>query len=90
MVETRIYVEGGGDQARLKTKCRAGFRLFFDIFNSLKNATCNTQSKGKYGKASHSFDILSLIDPVKVCNASSHANIFITLLKDKLDVRECA
>lgn len=205
MVETRIYVEGGGDQARLKTKCRAGFRLFFekilsqnkmpkiiacgsrkeaydrfctaikeyentfcilfvdsegpikdnikrwnylkerkedcwnkpdnadennvhfmvqcmeswfiadkeclanffgqgfisnalpnnpniekisksDIFNSLKNATRNTKSKGKYGKGSHSFDILSLIDPIKVCNASTHANIFVTLLKDKLDV----
>ncbi len=30
MVEIKIYVEGGGDQARLKTKCRAGFRLFFE------------------------------------------------------------
>ncbi len=30
MVDIRIYVEGGGDQKRVKSKCRAGFRMFFE------------------------------------------------------------
>ncbi|MDM8526222.1 DUF4276 family protein [Desulfococcaceae bacterium HSG8] len=30
MVKIRIYVEGGGDQHALKSKCRAGFRMFFE------------------------------------------------------------
>lgn len=30
MVDVKIYVEGGGAQANLKTKCRKGFRLFFE------------------------------------------------------------
>lgn len=30
MVSVRIYVEGGGDQRELKTKCRKAFSAFFD------------------------------------------------------------
>lgn len=203
MVKIRIYVEGGGDQASLKTKCRKGFRLFFekilpdgkmpkiiacgsrrdtynrfctalmddentfcillvdsegpvsenslkwvylktrfedgwdkpqsageenvhlmvqcmeswfladknclqtyynqgfvsnslpknpniealskhDVYDGLKKATRNTRVKGKYGKGSHSFDILSKIDPVKVRNASRHANLLIETITEKV------
>ena len=51
-----------------------------DILNGLKRATRNTKSKGKYGKGKHSFDILSKIDPVKVCKAK-HAKILIDTIK---------
>ncbi|MBF0234664.1 MAG: DUF4276 family protein [Desulfamplus sp.] len=55
-----------------------------DVYEGLKKATRNTKSKGKYGKGSHSFDILSKIDPVKVCNASSHAKKLIETIKEKV------
>jgi len=203
VVNIKIYVEGGGDQARLKSKCRAGFRIFFekvlpqgkmpkivacgsrkdtydrfctalkeykdtfcillvdsegpvtdsidrwtylkkrnedgwdkpdsadeknlhlmvqcmeswfmadkkcltefygqgfilnalpnnpsiekipknDIFKALKNATRNTKSKSKYGKGSHSFEILARIDPEKVSNSSHHAEVLITTIKNKI------
>ncbi len=201
MVEIKIYVEGGGDQAGLKSKCRAGFRMFFekilprgrsqriiacgsrhevfdrfctaitqysntfcillvdnetqvsnntkrwlqlkesdrwnkprcadeenvhlmvqcmeswfiadkecladffgqgfnshaipknpnieavskaDIFNGLRNASRSTKTKGKYGKGSHSFDILSKIDPVKVRKACEHADMLFTTLEKKV------
>lgn len=54
-----------------------------DIFKGLEDASRNTKSKGKYGKGSHSFDILSKIDPVRVCDASAHAKVLIETLKRK-------
>lgn len=30
MVEAKVYVEGGGDRKDLKSKCREGFRKFFE------------------------------------------------------------
>ena len=55
-----------------------------DIFNGLKNATRKTKTKGKYGKGSHSFDILTKIDPQKVRGASEHAKKLLKVLEDKL------
>lgn len=55
-----------------------------EIYNGLKKATRNTKTKGKYGKGSHSFEILSRVDPAKVRNASSHAEILITTILDKM------
>jgi len=51
-----------------------------DIYDGLKEATRQTKTKGKYGKGSHSFDILGMIDPQKVCAASPHAKRFIDTL----------
>jgi hypothetical protein len=56
-----------------------------DIYNGLRNATRNTKTKGKYGKGGHSFDILSQIDPVKVCGASNHAEILIRTILNKME-----
>jgi len=54
-----------------------------DIFNGLKNSSRNTKTKGKYGKGSHSFDILSKISPAKVREASEHADILLRILEEK-------
>jgi hypothetical protein len=46
----------------------------------LRNATRFTQTKGEYGKAKHSFDILAGVDPEKVKAASPHAERLIATL----------
>ncbi|MDR2500451.1 MAG: DUF4276 family protein [Treponema sp.] len=51
-----------------------------EIYRSLKNATKNTKTKGKYDKGEHSFKILELIDPQKVSAASPWAKRFIDAL----------
>jgi len=43
-----------------------------DIYDGLKNATRETQ-KCSYGKGAHSFQILAIIDPTKVRDASPYA-----------------
>ncbi len=53
------------------------------LFNGLKSATRHTKTKGKYGKSSHSFEILSKINPVRVRNASKHANTLLEQLEKK-------
>ncbi len=52
-----------------------------DIFNSLKNATRNSATKGEYGKGDHSFDLLGRIDPHLVTAASPHAQSLLTVLR---------
>ena len=54
-----------------------------DVFEGLKNATRRCQPKGEYGKGSHSFEILSEIDPSKVLAASPHAKRLIDTLQAK-------
>ncbi len=53
-----------------------------DVLNSLKNATSSV-SKGEYGKGRHSFDILGLIDPIKVIAASPQAKRLVDTLNEK-------
>ncbi len=50
------------------------------LFDALKNSTHHTQ-KGEYGKGSHSFKILEMVDPAKVFQQSPWAE----RLRDKLD-----
>ena len=47
--------------------------------DGIRRATRNT-TKGSYDKGSHSFEILTIIDPTKVTNASPHARRFIDML----------
>lgn len=50
------------------------------IFDALKKSTRHTQ-KGEYGKGSHSFKILEMVDPARVFKQSPWAD----RLRDKLD-----
>ena len=50
------------------------------LFDALKNATRHTQ-KGEYGKGTHSFKILELIEPERVFQQSPWA----ARLRNKLD-----
>lgn len=45
-----------------------------DLFDALEAATRNTKTKGAYSKGRHSFQLLALVDPIKVRLASPHAN----------------
>ena len=54
------------------------------LLDGLKNATRQCSAKGPYDKGKHSFDILALIDPANVTNASPYAKRLIDLLKDRL------
>ena len=54
-----------------------------DVLNGLKNATRQCQPKGEYGKARHSFEILSRIEPASVLAASPHARRLVDTLRDK-------
>ena len=51
-----------------------------DVEDRLKHATRHT-SKGSYHKGSHSFEILGMLDPDKVMNASPYAKRFIDTLR---------
>jgi hypothetical protein len=53
------------------------------VFAALNAATCNTQ-KGSYDKGNHSFGILEIIDPNRVCSRSPWAKRFVTLLLEKM------
>ncbi|PXF31435.1 hypothetical protein WH50_09560 [Pokkaliibacter plantistimulans] len=53
------------------------------IYNALKQATRNTQ-KGEYGKGSHSFKLLGLINPEKVITMSPWAKRFVDQLKHEM------
>ena len=50
-----------------------------DVLNGLAHATRNA-SKGRYGKGARSFVILAELDPVRVRNASPHADRFLGAL----------
>jgi hypothetical protein len=53
-----------------------------DVNQGLEAATRHTKTKGKYHKTRHGFDILTLIEPHKVRQASEHAErLFIILLQ---------
>ncbi len=55
------------------------------IYSSLSEATKTCRSKGQYGKGSHSFKILSEIDPDKVVDASPWAKRFLIELRKRMD-----
>jgi hypothetical protein len=55
------------------------------IYDSLRDSTRLCKNKGEYGKGSHSFKILSDIDPISVTTASPWAKRFIDELKKKMD-----
>jgi hypothetical protein len=55
-----------------------------DVYAALKNATVECIKKGKYGKGSHSFKILGIINPDTVTSSSPWAKRFIDELKKKM------
>ena len=55
-----------------------------DLASGLKEATRQCKKKGKYHKGSHSFNILSQLNPDRVAAASPHAKRLIQTLCDKL------
>ena len=50
-----------------------------DVLDRLDRATGDT-TKGNYNKGKHSFEILAMLDPEKVRNASPHADRFLGAL----------
>lgn len=56
-----------------------------DVLQGLKNATRECEKKGKYGKGRHSFEILALLDPERVINASPHAERLIRALRRRVE-----
>ena len=53
------------------------------IFESLKQATRETKTKGRYDKGEHSFQILAKLDAGKVTAASPHAAGLIQAIKSR-------
>lgn len=51
-----------------------------DVHSALVSATKDTRTKGKYHKTQHGFDLLTLIDPGKVRQASRYAERLATAL----------
>ncbi len=51
-----------------------------DVESGLRQATRST-SKGAYDKGRHSFEILAILDPVKVRQKSPYANRFLSELE---------
>ncbi|SFB03724.1 protein of unknown function [Pseudomonas sp. NFIX10] len=51
------------------------------VYDALAKATRGCKSKSQYGKGEHSFKLLGLIDPNKVCEASPWAKRFIESLE---------
>jgi len=54
------------------------------LYRGLESASRSCKTKACYGKGPHSFKILALIDPAKVCGASSWAKRFIDTLKTRV------
>ena len=54
-----------------------------DVLDGLRNATRQCQPKGEYGKARHSFEILSRLDPASVLAVSPHARRLVETLREK-------
>ena len=52
-----------------------------DVYDGLQNATSHCKPKAPYGKGEHSFKILGLINPTKVCAVSPWAKRFLDALK---------
>ena len=52
-----------------------------DLFNGLQNATRPTLPKGEYDKGKHAFELLAMIDPSKVRQASPHADALLRTLE---------
>lgn len=55
------------------------------LYDGLKNATKNCDTKSAYGKGEHSFDLLARIDPHKVADQSPWAARFLNSVKQKLN-----
>jgi hypothetical protein len=55
------------------------------IYQALASASKDT-SKGKYSKGAHSFEILSMLDPQKVSDASPWAKRFLDELRSRMGV----
>lgn len=53
-----------------------------NVYTKLDDATKKTKTKGRYGKGTHSFTILSKIDPTVVLSASPWAKRFVDYLKE--------
>ena len=58
------------------------------VYASLDNATRACKTKGQYGKGEHSFKLLALTDPVKVCEASPWAKRFVETLQTRMEQTE--
>jgi len=54
-----------------------------DVLRGLSQASRQCKTKGLYDKGQHSFKILALIDPQKVCNVSPWAKRFISILVER-------
>lgn len=52
------------------------------VFDSLKTATRDSNTKGEYGKGKHSFEILGRIDPPTVRNAAPNADRLLKKLEE--------
>lgn len=55
-----------------------------DVYDALKQATCDCKTKAEYGKGEHSFKLLAKTDPAKVMAASPWARRFVEELKQKM------
>ena len=51
------------------------------VYDALKSATRRSTTKGTYKKGSHSFEILGLIDPIKVREAAPYADRLLKQLE---------
>jgi hypothetical protein len=56
-----------------------------ELYRALALATHGCKTKARYGKGEHSFELLGMIDPVRVTSASSWAQCFVTAVKAEMD-----
>lgn len=54
------------------------------VCSAIQAATKSSRTKGQYGKANHSFELLAQIDPAKVQDASPWARRFVDALKKRM------
>lgn len=55
-----------------------------DVLGGLRNATRATKTKGVYSKVRHGYQLVALLDPVSVRNASPYAERLCALVVDRL------
>lgn len=79
----KTYFGNGFNESKLPTSSKIDEVPKSRVFESLKQATRDTKTKGAYDKGEHSFRILEKLNADKVITASSHAAKLIEILKER-------
>jgi len=73
------YFGKGFNAAALPSRAHLEDEPKKDVYDKIATATRGAKTKGVYGKGSHSFDLLALVDPDKIATLPHAKNFFDTL-----------